>query len=421
MTHTKAVLVTAVALVAAGLVAVAPSAGASVAAAHPNDAFYVAPKGFGHAAPGTILRSRKITLSPFAEMPQRKAWQLLYRSTDQNGKPMAAVTTVIAPSGTPKGILSYQIATDSSNPKCAPSHQMNDYEDVLNSVNLSQQVSSISGAVSKGLVVSVPDYEGPHANFGAPRQPGYAILDGLRAAERFAPLGLNKATPAVIWGYSGGSLVSGWAAQLQHTYAPDVNVKGVAVGGWATNVYTNLVNVNGTISGGLLASGLPGILRGSPRFAKLFDAVLKPSGRRLLATSNKQCALANIAQFLGLNMSHYMTVPFKKFMSRPAVKQSLAPMTLGRQTPRVPLFVYHSIHDEVLYIKAADALVKRYCADGAAITYVRDNTAEHVTLDPLGAPAATAWLLARLHESVVPSGCTTTKVETIATYKPGTK
>ena len=60
-----------------------------------DDPFYVAPAGFQHAVPGTVLRSRDVELAFMGLIPQQvRAVQLLYRTTDMNGNPEAAATTV---------------------------------------------------------------------------------------------------------------------------------------------------------------------------------------------------------------------------------------------------------------------------------------------------------------------------------------
>ena len=66
----------------------------------PNDPFYQPPSGYHHAEPGTVLRSRDVELALFGLIPQRlPATQLLYRTTDMDGRPEATVTTVLLPAG----------------------------------------------------------------------------------------------------------------------------------------------------------------------------------------------------------------------------------------------------------------------------------------------------------------------------------
>ena len=78
----------------------------------------------------------------------------------------------------------------------------------------------MAAALAEGWVVSVPDHEGPDGLWGAPMEPGYRVLDGLRAALSFDRFGLAPGSKVGLWGYSGGGLASAWAAEAHADYAP---------------------------------------------------------------------------------------------------------------------------------------------------------------------------------------------------------
>lgn len=144
------------------------------------------------------------------------------------------MTTVILPAGAPpaggRPLLSYQVAHDSTDPSCGPSVAMRAGSGP-EGMFAQSGMTFVDHALQQGWAVSVPDHEGPNARIVAPREPGYAVLDGIRAAQAFAPLGLDGArTPVGMWGYSGGGLATGWVAQEQPNYAPELNVRGVAMG-----------------------------------------------------------------------------------------------------------------------------------------------------------------------------------------------
>ncbi|HEX3900286.1 MAG TPA: lipase family protein [Mycobacteriales bacterium] len=391
--------------------------GASAVTAPQSDAFYKPPAGYAAKAPGTILRSRPVTLAAFAALPQKvQAWQVMFRSTNYAGKPTAAVTTLLRPEdGTPKAVISYQVAEDASAPQCAPSYVMRPAAAPGEAINQAE-IAIIDAAVADGFDVSMPDYEGLAGDFGAARQPAYIELDGLRAAEHFAPLGLvgGKATPVALWGYSGGSLASGWGAQLQPRYAPDLNLRGVAVGGFVTNIEQALIKINGGFAAGLVPSALPGILRSTPKLESAIAPYLTAKGKAILAKSGSQCEIANVSQYPFYNVNDYLTVPLAKLLARPAIRRAINGLNLGGTTPKAPLFVYHAINDELIPVAGPDAIVPKYCKAGDSVTYTRDSLSEHAVLAVSGAPAALAWLHARLTGGPVPHGCTTTTVATMA-------
>jgi hypothetical protein len=377
-----------------------------------NDPFYQPPAGYQTKAPGTILRSRQVQVAVFGILPESvQAWQVLYRTTAYNGAAMASVTTLLRPAGpAPKAVVSYQIAEDASAPQCAPSYELRTGINPGAGANQAELLL-IDALVGEGFAVSIPDYEGFEGDFGALRQPGYVVLDGLRAAEQFKPLGLPGAsTPTAIWGYSGGSLASGWAAQLQPSYAPKLNLRGVAVGGFLVNSENTVVAINGGPFAGLLASTIPGVLKTSPSLAATTEKYLTSAGKAALATGGTQCESNNVVQFAFGNMNNYLTIPITSFLALPPVKSALAALNLGGETPRAPLFVYQAVNDEIVPVAGVDAQVASYCAHGDSVTYTRDELSEHVTLALIGAPAAFSWLAQRLEGGPVPHGCTTSTV-----------
>ncbi|HVQ97930.1 MAG TPA: lipase family protein, partial [Mycobacterium sp.] len=177
-----------------------------------EDPFYQPPPGFQHASPGTVLRSRDVELAFLGLIPHRsRAIQLLYRTADMNGQPEATVTTVIFPNDVsehqPCPVLSYQCAIDAVSSRCFPSYALRRRAKAIGSLT-QLEFLLINAALAEGWAVSVPDHEGPHGIWGAPYQPGYSVLDGLRAALNSERTGLSPSAPVAMWGYSGGGLAS---------------------------------------------------------------------------------------------------------------------------------------------------------------------------------------------------------------------
>jgi hypothetical protein len=409
-------LAAAASAVASILVATVGTSGPAQAAGSPgpnipvpqHDPFYQPPTGYQTAAPGTILRSRPVQVAVFGLFPQgEQAWQLLYRTTNYLGKPAASVTTVLRPAGeAPRAIVSYQIAEDASAPQCAPSYELRLGVNSAAAVNQAELLL-IDAVVGEGFAVSIPDYEGFAGDFAAPRQPGYVVLDGLRAAEGFKPLGLpGRSTPAGLWGYSGGSLASGWAAEIQASYAANLNIRGVAVGGYVTNAEQAVAAINGGPFAGLLPSGIPGVLMVNPALKATLYKYLNAAGKAAFAVGASQCIGSNISQFAYANMNNFLTIPLSSLLALPAVKSALAALDLGASTPVAPMFVYQSVHDEVIPITGVDSIVNRYCAHGGSVTYTRDELSEHASLTALGAPGALSWLTQRLEGDPAAHGCT---------------
>ncbi|WP_158887397.1 lipase family protein [Amycolatopsis anabasis] len=399
------------ALVLAGMVAGTPAAAAPLPPQ--SDPFYQPPAGFESAAPGTILRSRETSVSAFALLPQKaRAWQLLYRTTDTKHQPQATVTTVLLPwdakPDRTRPLVSYQVAEDSAAPQCAISYQLRQGAGNENIV-AQAEILLIDAALQQGWAVTVPDYEGPKSAYVAGKQAGHAVLDGIRATENFAPAGLNGARTSVgVWGYSGGALAAGWASELQPSYAPELNIKGVAEGGLPVNPTNVLRGANGGVFAGIAMSGIAGMSEAYPELAAFLDTYLTDEGKAALARAKTQCNSSNVQTFMFKDLYEYFTIPDP--LSQPVPRQVLADVTMGQHTPKAPIFVYHSVNDELVPIEDTDAVVRKFCADGARIQYQRDILSEHIALVATGAPDALNWLKDRLSGKPAESGCGTKTV-----------
>jgi hypothetical protein len=171
-----------------------------------------------------------------------------------------------------------------------------------------------------------------------------------------------------------------------------------------------LNNINGGPFAGIAMSGIAGISQAYPQLAAFLAANLTPAGRAAFATAATQCNSANVSTFAFTDVYRYFTSADP--LSQPVPSQVLADDTLGQHTPTAPLFVYQSVHDELIPPADVDAVVQRYCAQGATVTYQRDILSEHIALVVTGAPDALNWLSARLAGTPTAGGCHTSTVAT---------
>lgn len=84
--------------------------------------------------PGTILATREILAAQLGFLPTGsvKTYQLLYKTSDQDDRPLASVTTILVPLVRANDrFVSYSVAEDSGNSKCAPSYQCKHSHDLI--------------------------------------------------------------------------------------------------------------------------------------------------------------------------------------------------------------------------------------------------------------------------------------------------
>lgn len=390
--------------------AVLCAASGSVAVAVPlpsADPFYSVPVGISGLPNGTILASRAVAVNAYSIPMPVHAWQVKYKTTDNQGAASADVSTVLVPevpwTGTgARPLVSYQTAEDGISTACAPSYGLRaGVTDAEN--NSGAETGVMEYALLQGLAVVAPDYEGPNSEFLAPAGEAHGVLDGIRAALRFAPAGFSERTPLAMWGYSGGSLATVLAAQAQPTYAPSLHFTGIALGGLVADVQATLDAFNGGPAGGAIVMGLAALNRDFPS-ANLLQ-YLNAAGRTAVAAAQNDCIAQAAAHFPFASLQEYEAHPGVE--STPAVVNllhSISPLGIPG-TPTAPIYDYHSAVDELAPIGPDRQLIRRFCAAGVKVDHVETLLGEHVAVAVTGAPGAVAYLVDRFAGRPAPDNC----------------
>ncbi|KAJ5318400.1 hypothetical protein N7476_004820 [Penicillium atrosanguineum] len=262
----------------------------------PNtDLFCQHPVGFEKEATGPILRERSISASFLGLILNPvTAYQLLYRTTAINGSAIATLTTIFKPLiAKTDRFISFQMAYDSSAlPLGTPQ------TDLISSV----EMLVVEAYLVLGYIVSSPEYEGPDAAFGAGRLKGMGTLDSIRAVSKYYErLVLDSYNPmAVGVKYSGGALATGWAASLQPSYAPEINIKGWVQGGTSANLTGTVLFIDNTAFSEFFLTAMAGLTKPSAYGAELTDfinSILTPEGREKANFAAENCAVKDLLSF----------------------------------------------------------------------------------------------------------------------------
>lgn len=382
-----------------------------------KDPFHQPPPGFQHAEPGTVLRSRDVELGFLGLIPQRvRATQLLYRSTDRHGEPQAAVTTVLVPARhtpyQPRHVVSYQCAIDAVTSRCFPSYALRRGARAAGSLAQFEYLL-IAAALAEGWVVSVPDHEGPDGMWGSPHEPGYRVLDGLRATLNFERFGLAADSKVGLWGYSGGGLASAWAAEMYSGYAPELNVVGAVLGSPVGNLGNTFRRLNGTKFAGLPALVVSALANTYPGLNSVIDEHATEEGRARLARLQRMTTLEAIIRFFRADMDTWVGPPLEQVLAMPPVREVFEEIRLGRTVPSPPMLIVQAVHDSVIAVDDIDELTHLYIDGGAQVTYHRDLFSEHMLLHPMSAPMTLRWLIDRFAERPLDAHIVRTKWPTL--------
>lgn len=361
-----------------------------------EDPFHQPPPGFEHAAPGTVLRSRGVELAYLGLIPQQvTATQLLYRTTDMNGLPEAAVTTVILPPdhvpGQSRPVLSYQCAIDAVTSRCFPSYALRRHAKAVGAL-AQVEFLLINAALAEGWAVSVPDHEGPEGKWGAPYEPGYCILDGVRAALSSERLGLSASAPIALWGYSGGGLATAWAAETCADYAPELDIVGAVLGSPVGDLGHTFRRLNRSFFAGLPALVVAALSRLYPDLDRVIKEHTNDEGRALLCELETLTTTGAVLRMARKDMGDYLDRPLDEILALPEVQYVFDNIKLGSKVPTPPVLIVQAVHDYIIDVGDIDALADAYSAGGAEVTYHRDAFCEHLLLHPLSAPMTLRWL-----------------------------
>lgn len=385
---------TLVLVVAAALLRAAPTQAAGPVPVPEDDPFYDVPANVADYRSGQVIDWRPIEPKAFELPLPAQGWQVLYRTEDRTGRPTATVTTILVPNAPwrgegPRPLLSYQTAEDGVAGKCAPSYAFS--AGPLAAISNSYpELGLVALALQRGWAVSVPDYEGPRSQFLVAGVQAKGVLDGIRAARRFGPAAVSARAPIGLWGYSGGSLASLTAAQFQPTYAPELRLTALAVGGLVADVRATIEAFSGSPFGGAIPMGINGFLRGYPELN--LRQYLNESGRQRVAATAGDCINNAVARYPFLRVQQIEAQPGA--LDRPPVAAMLrenSPLFMPG-IPEVPIYHYHATLDELAPVRPARAALRRFCAHGVVVESRETLLGEHLTEAGRGAPGALRFL-----------------------------
>ncbi|MFE7744149.1 lipase family protein [Nocardia sp. NPDC057455] len=363
--------------------------------------------------PGEILAARPVIIAnQLGGALDAESWQVSYRSGNSADQPIAAVATLLKPAAGNGKLVSLHAAEDSTGLFCAPSYTARRSAQAGLLDGQIDPLRSAPALLAQGWTVVVPDHQGPNSAFAYGPLAARIALDGIRAAERFGPLHLpGTDTEVAMWGYSGGSIPTLHGAELRSAYAPEVNLVGVVSGGTDVDLEILSREANKGPGAGLVAAAIIGLAREEPELDAYLRANATPRGQQLLTAKDRSCVLhqAALEPFLDID-----SLVHGGILHTPVLRAVFDRTRMGRSVPDTPVFLYHATADWLVPIGPADALASTYCRDPAArVTYVRDHTSEHLTLNTLAENSVVAWLRDRF-AGVPVDDCTVTDVGSIA-------
>ncbi|MHB1715866.1 MAG: lipase family protein, partial [Acidimicrobiales bacterium] len=412
-------LALALALVAALLATSAATVGAATVgtpSASPQpptqDPFYVWSGSLSTVPPGTVLRSRAVSVPYLSSVPVT-ATQLLYRTTNELGQPAVTVTTVLQPVGaSPTKLVSWQMFYDALGAQCDPSYEMQGGGGIGGAQEEEQLMTPYLDA---GDTVTVPDYEGENLAWLAGQQSGYQTLDGIRATEQWLHMA-PATTPVALIGYSGGSVATQWAAEMAPAYAPELHIVGSAAGGVPVDPAHNLTYLEGgnDPSSSSWDGVIPAVLVGTAErgFGVDLTPYLSAYGQEVANQVSDECINSFAGDYPGLTMAQLLKPQYQDFLSVPIFASVVNELTMGTDgTPTSPMFLAvgnaDGTGDGVMVAGDVEALAHLYCERGVPVQFDEYNGLSHVLAAVPFEATALSLITAWLAGAPTPDNCTT--------------
>ncbi|MGI5221783.1 lipase family protein [Nocardia sp. CA-290969] len=356
-----------------------------------------------------------------------RATRIAYASTDTHDNPTTVVGTYLEPTARWTGpgerpLVAYAGGTQGQGPECAPSAMVSQVirfqppADVV----FQYDVLAIQHLLSQGMAVMLTDYHdfgvpGVH-NFLNRKTQGHALLDAARAGLRLPGTGFTPASPVVLYGYSQGGMAAAAAAELQPSYAPELNVRGAYVGGPPVGPAEYIARSDGLPGvAPAIAWILNGIAADYPETRPELDAALNNTGKAILHESIGKCGGGLSNTFTRPQNTTQWTTSGQPItaviQNSPELKKAFDQQRLGGSAPSVPVRIYAARNDD--FYPAVRGIAASWCGGGAPVQLQADTSVPSMTgfistHDLAFFPSMTTslpWVTDRLADTPAPVNC----------------
>ncbi|MGG5260621.1 lipase family protein [Phycicoccus avicenniae] len=361
------------------------------------DAFYRAPSSVP-SEPGQLVRSEAYT----REIPDdAQAWRILYTTTRDDGQPAVASGLVVVPKERAAGlpVIAWAHGTTGAAPGCAPT-VIDPFE--------AGAFFSLDTVLSNGWAYVGTDYvglgtAGPHPYLIGQGE-GRSVLDAARAARGLTEAGLGEKT--VVWGHSQGGHAALWSGILAPTYAPDLELDGVAALAPASNLPGLVQNLPNVTGGELFASYV------IDSYSKVYPDVtyrqlVRPGAEPIVREMAGRClaeksTLVSVATALSLDKPIWNGDPDRgAFAAR--LRENIPDGPI-----EAPLLIGQGGADSLVIPAAQKAYVTARCDAGQALDYRVYDGRDHVPLvepDSPAIPELVQWTKDRLAGAPATDSC----------------
>jgi alpha-beta hydrolase superfamily lysophospholipase len=361
--------------------------------------FYRPPSPLPDGPLGELLRIEPLETAP----PGARGWRILYRSTDVMDRPIAVSGVVFVPDdAVPDGgrpVVAWAHATTGVARRCAPS---------LRPAALATVIPGLITFLAAGAVVVATDYPGlgtpgPHP-FLIGNSEARAVLDSVRAARQLTDAAAGDRF--AVWGHSQGGQAGLFVGQLVASYAPELELVGVATAAPATELAELLRHDIETLEGRVLAA---------LAFVAMSEIVPDASLTRLAVTrvARQMRALARgciettpegLVEVVGGTVLGHSFLRLAPTETEPW-RSMLTTNTPSGDLGGAPLLLVQGEADTIVRPAVSRRFAQAACERGTPVLLRLYPGHSHTTIAHHAAADAAAWIADRFAARPAPSSC----------------
>ena len=365
-----------------------------------DSSFYTPPNPAPAGSPGQVVKTERLLSAPDGT----NAWRVLYHSTDVNGTDNIVSGVVIAPdSPAPAGgriVVGWGHPTTGAAAKCAPSNGIDPFD----------LVEGMRALLAAGYVVSYADYPGlgveGQSSYMIGTSEGNSVLDAVRAARNIPETAAGS--EVVLWGHSQGGQAVLFAGQDAKTYAPELQVRAVAVAAPAADLATlfndDIADASGVTLGSYAFDAFESVYAAKYPGLSL-NSILTDAGAAATPGMAQLCLLGQHTEL----HDQALALVGNYIRSDPATTQPWATMltenTPGATPLGVPLFVAQGETDTLVLLSATQGFVDKQCAAGEHVIFKTFPDTGHGTVALKAVPDVVSFFGAVLAGNPPASTC----------------
>ncbi|WP_260619963.1 lipase family protein [Corynebacterium anserum] len=340
-----------------------------------EDDFYTSLPRFIDGKPGQVLKSQPSNFAlgiPKIDWTNTEATRIAYVSTNSQGKTVPVTGTVFTSSAPWKGkgprpLLTIAPGTQGAGDACSPG--------ITTPYGLDYEGAPIAAALARGWNVALTDLMGlgtkPQHTYMNREDQGHATLDMARATLNLKNKNIPANSPVATWGYSQGGGASASALELQPTYAPDLNLVTGYAGGVPADLAVTAEGVDGMVLAGAMGYTINGMLYAYPELRPELDKQLNDKGREVLNQTKDECIVQSLLR-QSFRDSRELTKDgrsLSEILKSEPIASAVRKQEIGHLKPKVPVYIGHGTHDDVIPVRQARHLARTWCSKGVPVYY----------------------------------------------------